>query len=46
VYVLNMCPMKSIDDMTPFEVWHRRKLRCTTSGRSGASCMCGTRRHT
>jgi hypothetical protein len=25
VYVLNMCPMKSVDDMTPFEAWHGRK---------------------
>jgi transposase InsO family protein len=25
VYVLNMCPMQSIDGMTPFEVWHGRK---------------------
>jgi hypothetical protein len=25
VYVLNWCPMKSIDGMTPFEAWHRRK---------------------
>jgi hypothetical protein len=22
VYVLNRCPMKSVDDMTPFEAWH------------------------
>jgi hypothetical protein len=26
VYVLNMSLMKSIDDMTPFETWHGRKL--------------------
>jgi hypothetical protein len=26
VYVLNRCPMKSVDDMTPFEGWHRKKL--------------------
>jgi hypothetical protein len=26
VYVLNRCPMKSIDGMTPFEAWHGRKL--------------------
>jgi hypothetical protein len=26
VYVLNRCPMKSVDGMTPFEVWHGRKL--------------------
>jgi hypothetical protein len=25
VYALNRCPMKSIDDMTPFEAWHGRK---------------------
>jgi hypothetical protein len=25
VYVLTRCPMKSIDDMTPFEAWHGRK---------------------
>jgi hypothetical protein len=25
VYVLNRCSMKSIDGMTPFEVWHGRK---------------------
>jgi hypothetical protein len=25
VYVLNRCPTKSIDGMTPFEVWHGRK---------------------
>jgi hypothetical protein len=25
VYVLNRCPMKSIDGMTPFEVWNGRK---------------------
>jgi hypothetical protein len=25
VYVLNRCPMKSIDDMTLFEAWHERK---------------------
>jgi hypothetical protein len=25
VYVLNRCPMKSIDGMTPFEVWRWRK---------------------
>jgi hypothetical protein len=25
VYVLNKCPMKSIDDMTSLEAWHRRK---------------------
>jgi hypothetical protein len=25
VYVLNRCPTKSVDGMTPFEVWHRRK---------------------
>jgi hypothetical protein len=24
VYVLNRCPMKSVDDMTPFEAWHGR----------------------
>jgi hypothetical protein len=26
VYVLNRCPMKSVDGMTPFEAWHGRKL--------------------
>jgi hypothetical protein len=26
MYVLNRCPMKSVDGMTPFEAWHRRKL--------------------
>jgi hypothetical protein len=25
VYVLNMCPTKSVDGMTPLEAWHRRK---------------------
>jgi hypothetical protein len=25
VYVLNRCPMKSVDGMTPFEAWHGRK---------------------
>jgi hypothetical protein len=25
VYVLSRCPMKSVDGMTPFEAWHRRK---------------------
>jgi hypothetical protein len=25
VYVLNRCPIKSIDGMTPFEAWHGRK---------------------
>jgi hypothetical protein len=25
VYVLNMCPMKSVDGMTPFEAWRGRK---------------------
>jgi hypothetical protein len=25
VYVLNRCPTKSVDSMTPFEAWHRRK---------------------
>jgi hypothetical protein len=25
MYVLNMCPTKSIDCMTPFEAWHGRK---------------------
>jgi hypothetical protein len=25
VYVLNRCPTKSVDVMTPFEVWHGRK---------------------
>jgi hypothetical protein len=25
VYVLNRCPTKSVDGMTPFETWHRRK---------------------
>jgi hypothetical protein len=25
VYVLNRCPMKSVDGMTPFEVWHGKK---------------------
>jgi hypothetical protein len=25
VYVLNRCPTKSVDGMTPFEAWHRRK---------------------
>jgi hypothetical protein len=25
VYVLNRCPMKSMDSMTPFEAWHRKK---------------------
>jgi hypothetical protein len=25
VYVLNKCPTKSVDGMTPFEAWHRRK---------------------
>jgi hypothetical protein len=26
VYVMNRCPTKSVDGMTPFEVWHGRKL--------------------
>jgi hypothetical protein len=26
VYVLNRCPMKSMDGMTPFEAWHKKKL--------------------
>jgi hypothetical protein len=26
VYVLNRCPTKSVDGMTLFEAWHRRKL--------------------
>jgi hypothetical protein len=26
VYVLNRCPTKSVDGMTPFEAWHGRKL--------------------
>jgi hypothetical protein len=26
VYVLNRCPTKSVDDMTPFEAWHGKKL--------------------
>ncbi|CAA7393944.1 unnamed protein product [Spirodela intermedia] len=25
VYILNRCPMKSVDGMTPFEVWHGKK---------------------
>jgi hypothetical protein len=25
MYVLNMCPTKSVDGMTPFEAWHGRK---------------------
>jgi hypothetical protein len=25
VYVVNRCPMKSVDGMTPFEAWHGRK---------------------
>jgi transposase InsO family protein len=25
VYVLNRCPTKSVDDMTPFEAWHGKK---------------------
>jgi hypothetical protein len=25
LYVLNRCPMKSVDDMTPFEAWHGKK---------------------
>jgi hypothetical protein len=25
MYVLNRCPMKSVDGMTPFEAWHGRK---------------------
>jgi hypothetical protein len=25
VYVLNRCPTKSINGITPFEVWHGRK---------------------
>jgi hypothetical protein len=25
VYVLNRCPTKSVDSMTPFEAWHGRK---------------------
>jgi hypothetical protein len=25
VYVLNRCPMKSVDDMTSFEAWHGKK---------------------
>jgi hypothetical protein len=25
VYVLNKCLTKSMDDMTPFEVWHGKK---------------------
>jgi hypothetical protein len=24
-YVLNRCPMKSVDGMTPFEAWHEKK---------------------
>jgi transposase InsO family protein len=46
VYVLNMCLTKSIDGMTPFEMCTGGSRGCTTSGRSGASCMCGTRCHT
>jgi hypothetical protein len=26
VYVLNRCPTKTVDDITLFEAWHRRKL--------------------
>jgi hypothetical protein len=26
VYVLNRCPTKSMDGMTPFEAWHGKKL--------------------
>jgi hypothetical protein len=26
VYMLNMCQMKSMNDMTPFEAWHVKKL--------------------
>jgi hypothetical protein len=26
VYVLNRCSTKSVDDMTPFEAWHGKKL--------------------
>jgi hypothetical protein len=26
VYVLNRCPTKSVNGMTPFEAWHGRKL--------------------
>ncbi|CAA6661431.1 unnamed protein product [Spirodela intermedia] len=29
VYILNRCPTKSVDGMTPFEVWHGRSRRCT-----------------
>jgi hypothetical protein len=25
MYVLNRCPTKTVDGMTPFEAWHRRK---------------------
>jgi hypothetical protein len=25
IYVLNMCPMKSMDNMTPFEAWYGKK---------------------
>jgi hypothetical protein len=25
VYILNRCPTKSIDGMTPFKAWHGRK---------------------
>jgi len=25
VYVLNRCPTKALNDLTPFEAWHRRK---------------------
>jgi hypothetical protein len=25
VYVLNRCPMKGMDGMTPFDVWHGKK---------------------
>jgi hypothetical protein len=25
IYVLNRCPMKSVDGMTPFKAWHGRK---------------------
>jgi hypothetical protein len=25
IYVMNRCPTKSVDSMTPFEAWHEKK---------------------
>jgi hypothetical protein len=46
IYVLNRCLMKSMDDMTLFVPWHRKKSMCTTSGHLGASYMFRTRHRT